>query len=185
MGTWLNQPIILSHYNWTLNGIEATSQQEVLISYREYHAGNCILSIWTSLPTRLLFDWPTVHPSNRSFVTIIIDSCPIFWTRFFNWKIPLLLTWVHYGLRLTEIVSIKCFEKLAHKSARSLGSNHLLQSWFFVFWKYPTPPLRLEKRFISGFSGVILALQSIFNVLLNFKKEPVFSVWRAAISSLI
>ena len=118
MGTWLNQPIILSHYNWTLNGIEATSQQEVLISYREYHAGNCILSIWTSLPTRLLFDWPTVHPSNRSFVTIIIDSCPIFWTRFFNWKIPLLLTWVHYGLRLTEIVSIKCFEKLAHKSAR-------------------------------------------------------------------
>ena len=91
---------------------------------------------------------------------------------------------VHYGLTLTEIVSIKCFEKLGHKSARFLGSNHLRQSWDFCFLKYP-PSFRLEKRFISGFSGVILALQSIFNVLLNFKKEPVFSVWRAAISSLI
>ena len=178
MGTWLNQPIILSHYNWTLNGIEATSQQEVLISYREYHAGNCILSIWTSLPTRLLFDWPTVHPSNRSFVTIIIDSCPIFWTRFFNWKIPLLLSAVHYGLRLTEIVSIKCFEKLAHKSARFSGSNHLSTTKLrFLFFEISSSSLRLEKRFISGFSGVIPALQSIFNVLLNFEKEPASSLY--------
>ena len=93
---------------------------------------------------------------------------------------------VHYGLTLTEIVSIKCFEKLAHKSARSLGSNHLCTTKLrFLFFEISYSSLRLEKRFISGFSGVIPALQSIFNVLLNFKKEPVFSVWRAAISSLI
>ena len=52
-----------------------------------YHGELHIIEIWTSLPGRsehrLLFDWPTVHPSNRSFVTIIIDSCPIFWEIFF------------------------------------------------------------------------------------------------------
>ena len=88
-----------------------------LWGYRYYHGELHIIEIWTSLPGRfehrLLFDWPTVHPSNRSFVTIIIDSCPIFWKIFFLSSRKIIIKGIRIPIKRFLSVSSSTVERIS------------------------------------------------------------------------